>query len=102
MQVDSFCNKMSDNGAKDTRFEAKLNSKLKDFLKRAARLEGCDLTEFILLAAAEKARVVVTEAEMIALNEKDHSAFMEILMNPPRTTPKLKELMAMESLNERL
>jgi uncharacterized protein (DUF1778 family) len=91
---------MLDN-TKDARFEAKLNSKLKDFIQLAAGLQGCDLTAFVLSAATEKARVVVAEAEMIALNEKDHNAFMEILMNPPKATPQLKELMAMESLNER-
>lgn len=100
MQALSFCNGMLDN-TKDARFEAKLNSKLKDFIQLAAGLQGCDLTSFILSAAAEKARAVVTEAEMIALNEKDHNAFMEILMNPPKATPQLKELMAMESLSER-
>ncbi|MDP1783941.1 MAG: DUF1778 domain-containing protein, partial [Sulfuricurvum sp.] len=67
----------------------------------AAGLQGCDLTAFILSAAAEKARAVVTEAEMITLKEKDHKAFIEILMNPPKATSELKELMAMESLSER-
>ena len=100
MQALSFYNGMLDN-TKDARFEAKLNSKLKDFIQLAAGLQGCDLTAFVLSAAAEKARVVVAEAEMIALNEKDHSAFMEILMNPPKATPQLKELMSMESLSER-
>jgi uncharacterized protein (DUF1778 family) len=100
MQAISFYNGMLDN-TKDARFEAKLNSKLKDFIQLAAGLQGCDLTAFVLSAAAEKARAVVTEAEMIALNEKDHNAFMKILMNPPKATPQLKELMAMESLNER-
>jgi len=100
MQALSFYNGAVDN-TKDARFEAKLSSKLKDFIQLAAGLQGCDLTAFVLSAAAEKARVVVAEAEMIALNEKDHKAFMEILMNPPKATPQLKELMAMESLNER-
>jgi len=100
MQALSFYNGMLDN-TKDARFEAKLNSKLKDFIQLAAGLQGCDLTAFVLSAAAEKARVVVAEAEMIALNEKDHKTFMEILMNPPKATPQLKELMAMDSLNER-
>lgn len=99
MQALSFYNGMLDN-TKDARFEAKLNSKLKDFIQLAAGLQGCDLTAFVLSAAAEKARAVVAEAEMIALNEKDHNAFMEILMNPPKATPQLKELMAMDSLNE--
>lgn len=100
MEALSFYNGMLDN-TKDARFEAKLNSKLKDFIQLAAGLQGCDLSAFVLSAAAEKARAVVAEAEMIALNEKDHNAFMEILMNPPKATPHLKELMAMESLNER-
>jgi len=89
------------NSDKDARFEAKLSSKLKDFLQAAASLQGSDLTAFILAAATEKARAVVSEAEMIVLTEKEHKAFMAILKNPPKATPELKELMAMDSLNER-
>jgi uncharacterized protein (DUF1778 family) len=100
MQAISFYGGMPEN-AKDARFEAKLSSKLKDFIQMAAGLQGCDLTAFVLSAAAEKARAVVAEAEMLALNEKEHQAFMELLKNPPKATPELKQLMAMESLSER-
>ena len=88
-------------GVKNARFEAKLNDKLKSFLQEAANLQGSDLSTFVLSAAAEKARKVVAEAEMVMLTEKEHRAFKEILKNPPKATSQLKELMAMDSLDER-
>ena len=51
MQALSFYNGALDN-TKDARFEAKLSSKLKDFIQLAAGLQGCDLTAFVLSAAA--------------------------------------------------
>ena len=89
------------NSVKNSRFEAKLNDKFKEFLQEAANLQGSDLSTFVLTAAAEKARKIVSEAEAIILTEKEHQAFKEILKNPPKATQELKELMALDRLNER-
>ena len=90
----------SNDGMKDARFEAKMNSKLKEMFQFAANLQGCDLTAFVLSAAAEKARSVITESETLVLNNKEHATFMEILKNPPKATPELKSLMSMEKFSE--
>lgn len=86
---------------KDARFDTKLNSAVKEFLQSAAMLQGVDLSSFVISAATEKARKVIAEAESIALNEKEYIAFTDLLKNPPKATPELKKLMAMERLNER-
>jgi uncharacterized protein (DUF1778 family) len=88
-------------GAKDSRFEAKMNSKLKEMFQFAANLQGCDLSAFILSAVAEKARSVISESQSITLNDTEHTAFMQLLNNPPKATSELKTLMNMEPLRER-
>ncbi len=101
MQTLSFTQPLLSNSSKDARFEAKINSALKEFLQSAASLQGLDLSGFVISAAIEKARKIVSSSEMIYLTEEEHKEFTNILMNPPKATPKLKELMAMDSLNER-
>jgi len=101
MQTLDFTQSLQSDSPKDARFEAKLNSTLKEFLQGAASLQGLDLSGFVISAALEKARKIVSSSEMIYLAEEEHKEFMNILMNPPKATPKLKELMAMDSLNER-
>jgi uncharacterized protein (DUF1778 family) len=101
MQALDISQFLNSDSPKNARFEAKLNSTLKEFLQGAASMQGLDLSGFVISAALEKARKVVSSSEIIHLTEKEHEKFTNILMNPPKATPKLKELMAMDSLNER-
>ncbi|MEA3456624.1 MAG: DUF1778 domain-containing protein [Campylobacterota bacterium] len=101
MQTLDFTQFLQSDSPKDARFEAKINSSLKEFLQGVASMQGLDLSGFVISAALEKARKVVSSSEIIYLTEEEHKDFMNILMNPPKATSKLKELMAMDSLNER-
>lgn len=101
MQTFSFMQMGNIDGIKDARFEAKINSSIKEFLQGAASLQGLDLSGFVISAAIEKAREIISSTETISLSIEDHKKFTEMLMNPPKATPKLKELMAIESLSER-
>jgi hypothetical protein len=52
---------------KTSRLEARISAEEKELLKRAADLQGCSLTEFVVRSAQEAARKAVKEYQMMAL-----------------------------------
>lgn len=86
---------------KDSRFDTKINSGLKEMLKRASMLEGVDLSAFIISAASKRAREVIQDSESLSLKSDEYKKFMSILDNPPKATKELKDLMKLDDLDER-
>lgn len=86
---------------KDSRFDTKINSGLKEMLKMASTLEGVDLSAFIISAATQKAREVIQHSESLSLNTNEYKKFMSIIDNPPKATKELNNLMKLDDLNER-
>ena len=74
---------------KGSRLEARISAEDKEFLKRAADLQGCSLTEFVVRSAQEAARKAIKEYQIISLTTRDTVAFAKVLLNPPAPSKKL-------------
>jgi uncharacterized protein (DUF1778 family) len=86
---------------KDARFDTKLNSHIKETLKKAAMVEGTDLSSFIISAATEKAREVLNSSNVLVLQNEDFFNFLEAIEKPKKPTKELENLMQLDDLNER-
>jgi len=75
---------------KGSRLEARISAEDKEFLKRAADLQGCSLTEFVVRSAQEAARKAVKEHQIMSLTARDTEAFVKALLTPPAPGKKLK------------
>ena len=76
---------------KRNRLEARISDKEKDLLKRAADLQGCSLTEFVVRSAQEAARKTLKEHQMMALSARDTEAFVKALLKSPAPSKRLKQ-----------
>ena len=90
MLVDKSHNADVTRRRKRSRLEARISAEEKELLKRAAELQGCSLTEFVLRSAQEAARQTVKEHQMISLTARDTEAFVKALLKPPAPSKKLK------------
>ena len=75
---------------KRSRLEARISAEEKELLKKAADLQGCTLTEFVVRSAQEAARKAVKEHQLISLTASDTEAFVKALLKPPAPSKKLK------------
>ena len=80
------------------RMEFKTTEETKDLLTEAASRSGVDLTAFVINAATERARSVLTEMSVLELNAQEHARFVQALSNPPQPTPALRQLMELPEL----
>ncbi len=83
---------------KRSRLEARISAEEKELIKRAADLQGCSLTEFVVRSAQEAARKAVKEHQMMSLTARDSEAFVKALLKPRVSSKKLKR--AAERYNE--
>ena len=90
MLVDKTHNADATGRRKRSRLEARISTEEKELLKRAADLQGCSLTEFVVRSAQEAARKAVKEHQMMSLTARDTEAFVEALLKPPAPNKKLK------------
>jgi uncharacterized protein (DUF1778 family) len=79
---------------KGSRLEARISAEDKAFLKRAADLQGCSLTEFVVRSAQEAARKAVKEHQIMSLTTRETEAFAKALLKPPAPSKKLKRAAA--------
>jgi uncharacterized protein (DUF1778 family) len=74
------------------RFDARLPKEQKQFLERAAYLGGFrNLTDFVIIAAQEKAREIIKEKEQIITSEKDGQIFFDAITKPGKPSETLKK-----------
>ena len=90
MLVDKSHNSDVKRRRKRSRLEARISPEDKELLKRAADLQGCSLTEFVVRSAQEAARKAVKEHQMMSLTARDTKAFAKALLRPPAPSKKLK------------
>ena len=65
------------------RLEARITSRQKALLKRAAELRGRSLTDFVVSAAEEEAERVLRSEYLITLGAEESAAFAAALLSPP-------------------
>ncbi|MEQ8819308.1 MAG: DUF1778 domain-containing protein [Sumerlaeia bacterium] len=82
---------MDTNATKTSRIEARVNPIMKERLIKAAAIQGCTLSDFVVDAVREKADHVIESHEIITLTEQDRELFFEALRNPPEANDALKE-----------
>ncbi|TAN64342.1 DUF1778 domain-containing protein [bacterium] len=73
------------------RLEARINSEQKALFEKAATLQGCSLSNFVIASAREAAIKAIREHEVIRLVGPDREAFIAALINPPKPTRKMQE-----------
>ena len=66
--------------AKVARLEARITVEQKQYLERAAELQGRTLTEFVVSSAQEAARAAISEHELMSLTARDTKAFINALL----------------------
>jgi uncharacterized protein (DUF1778 family) len=68
---------------KDERFDTRLPKEQKVFFERAARLGGFrNLTEFVVTAANQKAKEIISERKRVIASEKDSEVFFNAVLSP--------------------
>jgi uncharacterized protein (DUF1778 family) len=69
--------------SKKERLEARVSAEQKELFSRAAALEGCTLTDFVVRTLQDAAARTIREHERMLLTAEDREAFVEALINPP-------------------
>ena len=72
------------------RLEARLPGNVHDLLKRAAEIQGRTLTDFVVTAAHDAARNVITDEGVLRLSLKDQEAVAKAILKPPAANAALK------------
>jgi uncharacterized protein (DUF1778 family) len=75
---------------RDERIDLRVSSELKTLFARAASYSGMSLSSFLVTVAAERAREVVAEHEILALTPRDWQAFLAVLDAPEPPRPNLR------------
>lgn len=71
--------------ARSERLEARISRETKALCQRAAEIQGSSLTEFVVKSAVEAAKRTVQENELLELTYQDRIAFVEALLNAPKS-----------------
>jgi len=72
------------------RFDTRLPKEQKIFFERAARLGGYrSLTDFIILAAQEKAKKIILEQEQVIASKRDSEIFFNAIFDSPKANNNL-------------
>ena len=80
------------------RMNLRASAQAKAKLVRAAALRNTDLTNFVLQSALHEAELVIAEAEVIKLSQRDRERLLDLLENPP--APNARMLAAAKALPE--
>lgn len=73
------------------RIDLRVSSELKNMLVRAASLAGMSVSSFLVSAAAQRARELLTEHEAIPLSGQDWEVFLTALDREDAPSPRLQE-----------
>jgi uncharacterized protein (DUF1778 family) len=83
---------MNTTNDKSARFDARLPKKQKQYFERAASIGGYrNLTEFIIIAAQEKAKEIIKENEAIISSNRDSEIFFDAITNTKKPSKTLKK-----------
>ncbi|HYO02099.1 MAG TPA: DUF1778 domain-containing protein [Mycobacterium sp.] len=84
--------------AKTERFAVRLTSEQDALIRRAAEVEGTDLTNFTVTATLAHARDVLADRRLFVLDTPAWSEFLAMLDQPVSHKPRLKQLFAEPSI----
>ena len=81
------------------RLEARLPAEVHAMLKRAAKMQGRSLTDFVVGAAQEAARRAIEDVEILRLSAQDQLRFAESLLKPPKPNAALRRARVLHAKN---
>ena len=85
---------------KTERFAVRLTAEQDALIRRAAEVEGTDLTSFTVTATLAHARDVLADRRLIGLGDVAWAEFLAVLDRPVTPKPRLEELFAEQSIFE--
>ncbi|BBX12719.1 MAG: DUF1778 domain-containing protein [Mycolicibacter algericus] len=89
---------MVDMAMKTERFAVRLTAEQDALIRRAAEVEGTDLTNFTVTATLAHAREVLADRRLFMLDASAWSEFVSVLDRPVSQQPRLEKLFAEPSI----
>ena len=89
---------MEDMATKTERFAVRLTAEQDALIRRAAEVEGTDLTNFTVTATLAHARDVLADRRLFMLDAPAWSEFVSVLDRPVSHKPRLEKLFAEPSI----
>jgi uncharacterized protein (DUF1778 family) len=86
---------------KEARIDLRTTCERKDFIARAARASGQNISEFVLSSACERAEIALADQTDFTLPEDRWKAFVAALDRPATRRERLAKLMSEPSVLER-
>lgn len=83
---------------KTERFAVRLTSEQDALIRRAAEVEGTDLTNFTVTATLAHARDVLADRRLFAIDDAAWTEFLAVLDRPVSHKPRLEKLFAEPSI----
>jgi uncharacterized protein (DUF1778 family) len=83
---------------KTERFAVRLTSEQDALIRRAAEVEGTDLTNFTVMATLAHARDVLADRRLFTLDDAAWAEFLAMLDRPVSHKPQLEKLMSEPSI----
>ncbi|MEG4577087.1 DUF1778 domain-containing protein [Microcoleus sp. N3A4] len=72
------------------RLEARISPEIKALWQKAADIEGCTLTDFVIASVQAVASKVIEQHQRLTLDLDDSEAFVNALLNPTQPNQALK------------
>jgi len=83
---------------KTERFAVRLTAEQDALIRRAAEVEGTDLTNFTVTATLAHARDVLADRRLFAIDDAAWTEFLAVLDRPVSHKPRLEKLFAESSI----
>lgn len=83
---------------KTERFAVRLTAEQDALIRRAAEVQGTDLTDFTVTATLAHAREVLADRRLFVLDDSDWAEFLSMLERPVSRKPRLEKLFAEPSI----
>ena len=81
---------MSQQPVRSARIEARIAPAALAAVKRAAQIEGRNVSDFVTAAAQAAAYRTIEQTQIIRVSVEDQRAFAEAILNPPEPSPSLR------------
>jgi len=76
------------------RLEARISHDLHASIKRAAEIQGCTMTDFVIQAVQAAATQTIADADLVRLSVADQETFARALISPVQPNAALKKAFA--------
>jgi uncharacterized protein (DUF1778 family) len=80
--------------SRTARIEARIAPDALAAVKRAAEIQGCSISDFVVSAAQNAAQRTIEETQIIRLSLAAQERVADLLLNPPLPTPALERAFA--------